>query len=1143
MGWQDDLQTLLEDIGEGGPGSLVAWAEQPLRPLSETGLAQTGVGQGVRSVFSSNPLDTLGRALNLPSDVVKPAVGMGMNILQGEGITDPYAGREQWEEAIGGLHEGYIDPFGKGWQPLVGPLGALKTPIEIAADLAVDPLTYTGFGAGKTAITALKEMGAAASNPIVGAGLRGAALPIEAAQYLNDLPGKALGPIQAGVRQLKKPIEKISPDAFKLAPDQFDEIFRENLSIADQEIATTPHGVFQPGSGRISAESEDLLNTPMKSGKTVHQTLTENELKAADDIAKLKAAGVTWGENANGKERLNAAKASGNADAVKIVERYNKDKLDPLWPGDPHQIATEQVLRQAAKDEGREYAHSTVWGLLRGAWTESALMSLRLPASNMVGNTLQLAMSGTKPLVGFREYEKGFKTARAGIGSVTAAETIATMRLNEPFRKLGLDGAPEYLFRGGNSVMTLNPDRYSHTSIGELTGKVTGSSRAAGIASKPTRVLNDMVSGIDWVARGTKSSDFVPQRSRELLGPWEASVEAKLPTGTRFSIVDEINAPVEKLRTKDGISAHLQGMGMNAGDAEQAGRQYINIRKQILNDDRTIVNKTIFAGDRTNIEKTLGKFVPFTYWYSRAQRFYWENALRHPMLLSNYLRMQDGIEAAQNAPGMDARQKGFLHVLNTGLGFSLMMNPDALFGVTKILGFQEDYEPDGTTKLGTMLNFMRDNGVGMYPWWNEIFNLAGVYGNTFEPDLLPIRQKALVGSVINLINAHMGNAPIGAPLQNAGGQLRGMTSSVVGQILPDFLEPWLAQPVRPKGGGSFQEATLDNLIENVIMENNPGVPLTGQDMLTMMTEEDHPEYIKAYQQVSLSGAISQFLNFVVPTQFKMRHNQRDADLAGIQAVSDEADKQGLPEFKVAPTLHDLDFAARYKQLTGREWSPTDYKSAAMRQDLARTPNAQKPLLMQESAYLDLGTPRQRNLNSRYQAIRNGEDPLTSGILDEPTREQIAGEWLTRRRGVGGVEDVQNQRNAFEASYPEFGQFKAWQSSMYHLKTQLGGSLEQYRRRAIEQNPNAAAYFASKGEWIKRTFPEAEWPSAFDDATLNMAAFQAINGMAERRTTQGPVPGAPLGDPTIASYQSAMMPQPVPDWLQALRGMSGGSPLG
>lgn len=1143
MGWQDDLQSLIDDVGESGPGALVAWAESPLTGLSETGLAQTGVGQGVRSVFSSSPLDTLGRVLNLPSDVTKPAIGMGMNLLQGEGITDPYAGREQWESAIQGLREGYVDPWGQGWQPLTGELGKLKTPIEIAANLAIDPLSYTGFGAGSKAIRALKEMGMAASNPIVGAGLRGAALPIEAAQYLNDLPGKALAPIQAGVRALKKPIEKVSPDAFKLAPDEADAFLREKIGMADQELATTPHGIFQPGTGRVSAESEAVLTAPMKSGKTVHTTLTEFELAATDDINKLNAAGVTWDEWATGPERLKAAEASGNADAIAIVKRYNKDHLDPLHPGNPHQVAIEQTLRQVAKDEGRQYAHSTVPALLRSAWTELTLLSPRLAGSNMVGNFLQLAMSGTNPVFGWREQEKIFKLASNGINHVTAAQTKASLAGNEAFRKLGLDGLPDFLFRGGNEVMTMNPDRYTRSAVGELTGRFTKSPALAKKAAALVNLNNDTVRAIDWMARVTKGVDFAPQRAREVLAPWEAAIEAKLPPGTRFSIIDEVNAPAEKLRTKDGIAAHLQGLGMSVGNAEQAGRQFVNLRKTILNDTREAVNKTIFAGDRTNIEQNIGKFVPFMYWYSRAQRFYWENALRHPMLLGNYLRMQDGLEAAQNAPGMDARQKGFLHVLNTGLGFSLLMNPDALFGVTKILGFQEDYEPDGTTKLGSMLNFMQDQGIGMFPWWREMFNLAGVYGNTFEPDLLPIRQKALVGSVINAVNAHMGGAPIGAPLQNAGGQLRGVTSGIVGQILPDVLEPWLAQPVRPKGGGSQQEATLDNLIENVIMENNADMPLTGQQLLDIMTDEKNPEYIRAYQQVADTGMAAQLLNFVVPTQFKMRHNQRDADLAGVNAVNEEADKQGLPAFKVAPTLHDLDFAARYKQLTGREWSPTDYKSAALRQDLARTPNAQKPLLMQESAYLDLGTQRQRNLNSRYQAIRNGEDPLTAGILDEPTREQIAGEWLTRRRGVSGVEDVQNQRNAFEAAYPEFGQFKSWQSSMYHLKTQLGGSLEQYRRRAIEQNPNAAAYFASKGEWIKRTFPEAEWESAFDDATLNMAAFQAINGMAERRTTQGPVPGAPLGDPTIAGYQSSMMPQPVPDWLQVVRGMSGGSPLG
>src|SRR6185312_12112490 len=68
-----------------------------------------------------------------------------------------------------------------------GPLGILKTPAELAVNLAMDPATYFGFGAGtkvargaEVAATLAREAG----HPIVAGGLRTATAGARGSQFI-----------------------------------------------------------------------------------------------------------------------------------------------------------------------------------------------------------------------------------------------------------------------------------------------------------------------------------------------------------------------------------------------------------------------------------------------------------------------------------------------------------------------------------------------------------------------------------------------------------------------------------------------------------------------------------------------------------------------------------------------------------------------------------------------------------------------------------------------------------------------------------------------------------------------------------------------------------------------------------------------
>ena len=110
---------------------------------------------------------------------------------------------------------------------------------------------------------------------------------------------------------------------------------------------------------------------------------------------------------------------------------------------------------------------------------------------------------------------------------------------------------------------------------------------------------------------------------------------------------------------------------------------------------------------------------------------------------------------------------------------------------------------------------------------------------------------------------------------------------------------------------------------------------------------------------------------------------------------------------------------------------------------------------------------------------------------------------------------------------------------------LRSRLEQYRQEASRQNGNAAAYYARTAQWIREQYPDdlEKQREMLDEQTLNASAYQAIMGIGTLRSQPGAVPGAPMSDVTLPQFQSTMMAaQPVPDWLQHLRGMGSGGPF-
>ena len=920
-------------------------------------------------------------------------------------------------------------------------------------------------------------------------------------------------------RKIKQPVMEI------YAENSIKRTVKETTGtdIADLNLPEWPDNATGYGSlgydPKLNLQQNEFLETKLSDG-TSYRTYVKKEAAEADQaIRALREANITWGAYASPAERLEAV--GDNPKLREIVEEWNKRGVDLLTARDGNQVAVHLLDELIDKEEGVKHARPTHYDMLKAIWTEHVLFSPKYHTGNLLGGWTQNALAGvfTNPLTTTRDVWKAFKAIRAGSDQVSKQEALASLKGTEIAQYYGSSEMPAEVFRGGIRAVNMGDADFGPSAIGTAVGRLTRNESLGRKVGWAFAASNDLALGIDTGVRAPVWGQSLKDAMEEMLPAWEGEVRRrgeKIP-GFAFDRANGVNAPPSF--QSDVLKKHLMGLGFQSGEADHLVRQYVEIHGMGLKKAKAELGRVQFYLERTKLDEKIGKFVPFHYYPSRALRYYGEEAIRNPYLVLNYMRLADGMEDALNDPGLSARQKGFIRLLGTPLGFSLLMNPDALFGVVKVFGMQETYETDGETSLGGALNWLKLRGIGLYPWIDGTINLMGMYGNTFEPDLLGIRHKALVGGAVQFVRAHLGFDPAGAPYAAAMGHARYAVSSFVSGVMP-----WLSEPVTPRAGGSSQEASLDSLIESVVIENlkatNPTV--TNQQLLDIMSDPDSPEYESAYRTVADAGLVTQLLNFTAPVRFTMRQDARDVRMAQMDAVQEEADRLGVPPWEVAPTPDDLQFHARYEALTGKEYQPGDYETAKFKHDLARAPLEAKDLLVAEAEYNVIGTTKQRRHYEAYMAFLDGTDPRTVN-LSEVGRRELANQYLDRTRGAAkAVEELQEIRREYVAAHPEFAEFKDWQGRMYDLKEQLGGSLTEYRRQASQQNPNAARYFADQLAYLNRTVPdEEERARRFDDVTANANAFQAITGKAQARSVPGPFPGVPPADITLPNMLPAV----------------------
>ena len=307
------------------------------------------------------------------------------------------------------------------------------------------------------------------------------------------------------------------------------------------------------------------------------------------------------------------------------------------------------------------------------------------------------------------------------------------------------------------------------------------------------------------------------------------------------------------------LGSYYRKIGFTDGYADRVASDAAEMRKGAAAAAKAAIDKTHFSYEYSNADALVKKVFPFHYWMSRATVLYGESLMRNPFALLVFTKMADELRHTDtDSPGFNARQKFWIRLMSTHHGFNLLMNPDALLGVTHALGMFDGYSPEGETEIGKVRRWMQGAGLTMFPWIDGALNMAGLYGNTFEPDLLGIRHRALVGAAVNALLAEEGKGPGPSPYADLSANARGKVSKWVSSFAPG----WMAQPVPPVQDGNIQSANLDKQIENQILTNNPGM-VGFRYLRVRMTSYSSGTasgvlvlYSSAPQVVSVGGAIN-----------------------------------------------------------------------------------------------------------------------------------------------------------------------------------------------------------------------------------------------------------------------------------------------
>lgn len=1001
----------------------------------------------------------------------------------------------------------YYDPDLGDSVPVSGGLhnsdSPFKTPQQIAQLVDAIRLSREQGGTVADALAQLKATTPSASAVGFVAGPRTGAVASRLAQVMSATPDQKMGAMlnsPIGQRLSKWFEDRFAPWSPLRA--QGTDAFRNGLNL-DVQLLQDPMLQDRPWLSEDTARA--MFDNKLEDGTTYGDYAQRVRSQAAYVKSQAQTQGITYERGLDPEKR---AALFSDETSKKVIRDLGKMHQDPLY-STPEEVATNALQYKILKERGHAVERQGTYNLLKSAWSEVTLFSPRYQTANIATNAINAAIHGDVmgALQGITQLPVHIRGELKGGGEAN----IANAKIYDLMEDTGQGYIPQIASTGHRNLIGNQQGRNS--SVRRLVNRV--GLQNWGWVGKPFEMNAAIAQGVDNAGRSGVFQDAFEshwgKNADELYGKLTAAA-------TKGGLTDVNGVDLLPNRNPKYLYQYYRGLGIKDGMAQRMSHDVAELVNAATNDAITNhVDKVYFNYYRTNLDDIVGKVIPFHYWASRATRFYAEEAMRNPALIANYYRLQAGIQRMNDDPGLNARQKGFIRLFQGLSGFTLMMNPDALMGVVKATGLADNYTPDGQTEFGGIVQRLKSNGIGLYPWFDSILNMIGSYGNTFEPDMLGIRHRALVGSTINWLRSE---GVLGASNENPGASpyadLNEQARAVVSKWTSTFLPDWLSRPVEMQAGGTVGEVTLDKIIENRIMAENPN--LTNEELVTIMNNPDDPKYKSAFQDAARAGVIGQMLSFTLPTSFKVRENSADVRAATNSLVRTEAKELGVQPEEVTPTNADMEFMAAYKAQTGKNFTVGQWQDANDKRALTfATPEGRK-FILQENEYKSLGTPEAQKALQTYYAIQDGTAQLPElgniAGLDQNARKVVADTWLARSGQNPAIQQMMQLQQAYKAAHPEFAQFKQWQRQIGNAQTLYGGDLTEYRRLVAQQNPNANAYFqAVIADLRKRGVPQDQWIAELDRATFSSNLWFEVTGRAQSVYDPAPQPNGT--DPSAA----------------------------
>jgi hypothetical protein len=902
-----------------------------------------------------------------------------------------------------------------------------------------------------------------------------------------------------------------------------DELRPEDI-LGKLEEAHFPHGYNR----HISDRANRVLATKFMKGENVGKSYGEvldaysERMKRGLDIINNSSAKFSPDAPLSQKQSIFTDK-----DAKWALKELEKHGMDP-YAADPHAAAFAHIQKQLAQDFDQDISKMTPYKTLQAAWGQQALISPRYHASNIIGSWMQNLMAGhsIRDTMNPAEYWRFIKAALKGEGGDLTAENMGGTRVADELRANAYSDLPSQVMRNNSTEGATGVS--NKNSLGKVTSKVLGK-RIGGVVGKLADANSAISSAWETNVRSALMIDRFSNAMKINMRAFDNAVrEAAAKKGLEMPQMN-VRAAEGGILTMDMMHGKLRAMGFTDGEAQHFTRQFLNLRNKAMDGALKEVNRVHFDYKFTNLDEAVSKVIPFHYWASRALRFYTEEAVRHPWYIMQYAKLREGMDSMYNDPGLSARSKGFMNLMDGPTGFTLMMNPESLLGVVKMFGMDSGNTPTGETEIGKLVRIGKQHGVGLFPWIDSMLNYMGAYGDTFAPDPAGLRTRQLVGAAVNSMRAHTGMDPAPAPYEASNVKLRDWISSLTSSLEPGWFSH-VAQKSSPDG--TLGRATLDDIITSRITAENPNI--TNQELVDILNNPDSPEYDKAYQEAADAGLINQILNFSMPTTFKVRERSRDVERAQINTIRDAAKKAGVKPQDYVPTMGDAEFATTYKNQTGKDWKPGDYDKAQFNRDMASaTPRAQ-PFVIQSHEYNAIPSPEVQSVLTQSAKIRSGEwlPPELAGQNIPPDQlGNVADYYEAAHDGNGEVSQARAVQKAYRATHPEFDAWKSWQGQMYNITASYGtNGMSLYRTTVSASNPNAKRYFDQMQADVVKQNPNASYDylrKIIDQRTTSADAWMAVTGQGGP-TQYDPVAlpggGMPFDPATTAVQAAAAQPQ-------------------